>query len=112
MNLRHVEFVVAAAAERSFSRAAERCHVTQPTLSNGIALLEEEFGGQLFMRTTRKVALSPLGEQMLPLIESVLRAQAELEASMRAFYDPSHKVVRIGLSPLVDARRLTQLLEP
>ena len=44
MNLRHIEFVIAAAAERSFSRAAERCHVTQPTLSNGIALLEAEVG--------------------------------------------------------------------
>src|SRR5258706_10081821 len=112
MNLSQLRFAAAAAMELSFSRAADRCHVTQPTLSSGIALLEEEFGGQLFMRTTRKVALSPLGEQMLPLIESVLRAQAELEAGVRAFYDPSHKVVRIGLSPLVDARRLTQLLEP
>ncbi|HKY92553.1 MAG TPA: LysR family transcriptional regulator [Nevskiaceae bacterium] len=111
MNLRHLEFAVAAATERSFSRAAERCHVTQPTLSNGIALLEETFGGQLFVRTTRKVELSAFGEQMLPLIQAVLRAQSELEAGMRSFYDPSTKVVRVGLVPLVDARRVTAILD-
>src|SRR5690242_5673632 len=104
MNLRHLEFAVAAATERSFSRAAERCHVTQPTLSNGIALLEDTFGGQLFVRTTRKVELSTFGEQILPMIQAVLRAQSELEAGVRSFYDPSTKVVRVGLVPLVDAR--------
>jgi DNA-binding transcriptional LysR family regulator len=112
MNLRHVEFVVAAAAERSFSRAAERCHVTQPTLSNGIALIETEFGGQLFVRTTRKVELSPFGVQLLPLIEALYRAHAELKAGVRSFYDPEQRMVRIGLSPLVDARRVTEVMEP
>lgn len=112
MNLRHIDFVVAAAAERSFSRAAERCHVTQPTLSNGIALLESEVGGQLFVRTTRKVELSPLGAQLLPLIESLSRAHSELKAGVSAFHDPAHRMLRIGLSPLVDMRRVTEVLEP
>lgn len=112
MNLRHVEFVVAAAAERSFSRAAERCHVTQPTLSNGIALIESEFGGQLFIRTTRKVELSPLGERLMPLIEALYRAHGELKAGVRAFYDPSQRLVRVGLSPLVDVRRVAEVMEP
>src|SRR5262249_9641161 len=86
--------------------------VTQPTLSNGLALLEEELGGPIFVRTTRKVALSPFGEHILPLIEAVLRAQAELEAGGRAFYHPAHRMVRIGLSPPVDSRVLGQVLEP
>lgn len=112
MNLRHIEFVVAAAAERSFSRAAERCHVTQPTLSNGIALLESEIGGQLFVRTTRKVELSPLGLQLMPLIESLSRAHGELKAGVRSFHDPALRMLRIGLSPLVDVRRVAEVLEP
>lgn len=112
MNLRHVEFVVAAAAERSFSRAAERCHVAQPTLSNGVAQIESEFGGQLFIRTTRKVELSPLGEQLMPLIDALYRAHAELKAGARAFYDPSQRLVRVGLSPLVDVRRVTEVMDP
>ncbi|MCC2658212.1 MAG: transcriptional regulator, LysR family [Panacagrimonas sp.] len=112
MNLRHVEFVVAAAAERSFSRAAERCHVTQPTLSNGIALIEAEFGGQLFVRTTRKVELSPFGTQLMPLIEALYRAHGELKSGVRSFYDPAQRMVRVGLSPLVDARRVTEVMDP
>ena len=112
MNLRHLEFALAAALERSFSRAAERCHVTQPTLSNGIALLEGELGGQIFVRTTRKVELSAFGQQILPLIEAVARARAELETGVRSFHDPSHKVARIGLSLLVDPRRVSDVLQP
>jgi LysR family transcriptional regulator, hydrogen peroxide-inducible genes activator len=112
MNLGQLRFAKAAAEERSFSKAAEKCNVTQPTLSNGIALLEEEFGGQLFARTTRRVDLTPFGMQLLPLIEALLQAQAELEAGVRTFHNPAHKIVRIGLSPLIDARLLTQVLEP
>ena len=112
MNLGQLRFTRAAAEERSFSKAAEKCNVTQPTLSNGIALLEEEVGGQLFARTTRRVDLTPFGTQLLPLIEAVLQAQAELEAGVRTFHNPAHKIVRIGLSPLIDARLLTQVLEP
>ena len=112
MNLRHLEFALAAALERSFSRAAERCHVTQPTLSNGIALLEGELGGQVFVRTTRKVELSAFGQQILPLIEAVVRARIELETGVRSFRDPSHKVARIGLSLLVDPRRVSDVLQP
>lgn len=112
MNLRHLEFALTAALERSFSRAAERCHVTQPTLSNGIALLEGELGGQIFVRTTRKVELSALGQQILPLIEAVVRARIELETGVRSFHDPSHKVARIGLSLLVDPRRVSDVLQP
>ena len=87
MNLRHIEFVVAVAAERSFSRAAERCHVTQPALSNGVSLLETELGGQLFVRTTRKVDLSPFGERMLPMIEGLYRSHQELKTGAPAFYE-------------------------
>ena len=112
MNLSQLRFVLAAADELSFSRAAERCNVTQPTLSSGVACLEEELGGQLFVRTTRKVELSPFGEKVLPLIRAVMRAQAELEAGVRSFYRPAHKIVRIGLSPLVDGRLVAQVLEP
>ncbi|HOV05044.1 MAG TPA: LysR family transcriptional regulator, partial [Kaistiaceae bacterium] len=46
MNLRQLQFVVAVAETRSFSRAAEACHATQPTLSNAVGQLEAELGGR------------------------------------------------------------------
>lgn len=112
MNLSRLRFAKAIAELHSFSRAAEACHVTQPTLSNGIALLEEDFGERLFRRTTRKVELTPFGAQVLPLIEAVLEAEAELRAGVKAYFEPALKIVRIGFSPLVDSRRLGQVLEP
>ena len=110
MNPRHVEFVVAVAREESFSRAAQRCHVTQPTLSNGISMLERELGGALFVRTTRKVSLSTFGEHMLPMIEALHQAHRETRSAALGYFEPGHQVVRIGLSPLVDVRRVNELL--
>ncbi|WP_421527546.1 LysR family transcriptional regulator [Pseudomonas brenneri] len=112
MNLNQLRYASATAAEASFTKAAERCHVTQPTLSNGIAQLEEELGGALFDRTTRKVNLTAFGKDVLPLIDAVLQSQGELQARAKAFFDPQHQLLRIGLSPLIDMRLLTQVIAP
>lgn len=64
MNLSQLRFAQAVAELQSFSRAAEHCHVTQPSLSNGIAQLENELGGKLFERTTRSVHLTPFGKHL------------------------------------------------
>ncbi len=73
MNLVHLRYARAVAREGSFSGAARVCSVTQPALSNGIAVLERYLGGRLFDRTTRGVTATPLGERLLPLIERTLR---------------------------------------
>jgi len=112
MNLRQLQFVLRVAESGSFSAAAAACNVTQPALSNAVAQLEEEFGGRLFHRTTRRVSLTAFGQLMLPKIAAVLTAEAELKAGVRGFHDPQHLVLRIGLSPLVDSPRIARMLEP
>ena len=112
MNLNQLRFARAVARSGSFSKAAEACHVTQPTLSNAIVQLEEELGGRLFHRTTRSVTVTPFGHYALPLIETVLDAQAELLGAAKAYHEPQHKLLRIGLSPLIDVRFLNRLLAP
>jgi DNA-binding transcriptional LysR family regulator len=112
MKLRPLRFVQAVAQCRSISRAAELCHATQPTLSNAISNLEEELGGRLFERTTRKVELTQFGRHMLPHIDTVLASCGELEAVAAAYHNPVHKLLRIGFSPLVDFRLLDRVLEP
>ena len=104
MNLSHLRFANALAASGSFTAAAAECFVTQPALSNGIAQLEDELGGRLFSRTTRKVALTPFGTHLLPCIGEVVRAQATLTLQARAFLKPERRLIRIGLSPVIDAR--------
>ncbi|NRB17027.1 MAG: LysR family transcriptional regulator [Rhodobacteraceae bacterium] len=110
MNLSHIKFVVMTAELKSFSRAAEVCHVTQPTLSNGVSKLEEELGGKLFTRTTRAVSVTAFGDMLLPMMASLLRLEAVIQQSASEFTNPQTVVLKIGMSPLVSTRLITPLI--
>ena len=112
MNLKHLLFAQSVAETHSFSEAAEICYVTQPTLSNAISQLENELGGKLFIRTTKKVDVTAFGEYILPFIRTVLDDRNELEKAAHAYHNPEHQLLRIGLSPLIDMRLVVQVLEP
>lgn len=112
MNLNQFRFACALATTHSFSRAAEQCHVTQPTLSNGVAQLEEKLGGRLFERTTRSVRLTPFGQHLLPFITRALSDVEEVQAAASAWRDPEHKLIRVGLSPVINMRLLLDVLAP
>ena len=71
MELRWLEDFIALARTRHFSRAAEEQHVTQPTFSRRIKLLEEEMGVTLINRQTLPLSLTPAGEEFLTLCEQV-----------------------------------------
>lgn len=76
MELRQLRQFVALAEEKSFTRAASRCHIVQSALSSSIRLLEEELAAPLFVRTTRRVELTAAGEAFL---DSARRALGALE---------------------------------
>ena len=112
MNLTQLQFASAVACRYSFTSAAAECCVTQPTLSNGIAQLEDELGGRLFLRTTRKVELTPFGAHVMPYIVEVLNSQATLVHQTQAFLRPDKRLVRIGMSPLLNTTLLGLMIEP
>lgn len=112
MNLNQLRFVSALAGAGSFTAAAAICFVTQPTLSNGIAQLEEELGACLFARTTRKVTLTPFGTHLLPYIVGVLSAQATLIQQTHALLTPGERLIRIGTSPLISTHLLGLMMAP
>lgn len=111
MHLSQLRFVMSVASKRSFTSAASECCVTQPTLSNSIAQLEDELGARLFVRTTRKVELTPFGVHVLPYIAEVVNAQAVLVSQAKVFLNPTQRLIRIGTSPLLNASMLGPIFE-
>ena len=97
MNLNQLRYALAVAKTGSFTKGAEECFVTQPTLSNGLAQLEEEFGEKVFIRTTRTVSLTLFGKHILPFIEKVVGAQAELVNESKNYSRQQPKIIRIGI---------------
>ena len=71
MNIRDLQYLVAVAELQHFGRAAQRCHVSQPTLSMQIRKLEDYLGVPLFERAGRKVLVSSAGEQIVELLLSL-----------------------------------------
>ena len=98
MNLTFVRYFLAVAETSSFTAAAERCHVTQPTLSAGIVRLEEEVGARLFDRG-RRTGLTAAGQRLLPHARAMLDAWQAARAEQRVSKRP--RLVRIAVASTV-----------
>ena len=81
MNLRELEYLIAVDEERHFHRAAERCFVSQPTLSGQIKKLEQELGVLLIERNNRNVAMTEAG---IAVVEHARKALIETNAIRKA----------------------------
>jgi len=99
MTLRDLEYLVALAETRHFGRAAERCHVSQPTLSAQIRKLEDSLGVALVERRPRKVALTAAGEAVVERARRMLRDAEDIQALGRASQDPLAGQLRVGFIP-------------
>jgi DNA-binding transcriptional LysR family regulator len=103
-----LRYFLAVAELGSFSKAAARVSVTQPTLSVGIAKLEEQLGARLFERTTRRVSLTPAGSRFL---SHARRISQEYETALREVSEaPQLKRVRAGVLSTIFARDLERVV--
>jgi len=101
MELHQLRYFCAVAETGSFSRAAERSHVSQPSLSQQILKLEDELGARLFDRLGRSVRLTELGKTFLPRARAVLR---ELEAARGDVVESKEFIggpITVGVIPTV-----------
>lgn len=96
-SLRQLEYLVAVAEEGSFSRAAERCFVSQPTLSGQIKLLETRIGVDCFERTSRGVLVTPHGEEIVARARETIAAVDRLLAAANAETEPLAGSLRLGV---------------
>jgi len=110
MELHQLRYFCAIAETGSFSRAAEQCHVAQPSLSQQILKLEDELGVRLFDRLGRSVRLTEVGKTFLPRARAVLR---ELEAARGDVVERKDSIagpVTVGAIPTVAPYLLPSIL--
>jgi len=111
MNLRDLEYLVALQELKHFRKAAEKCFVSQPTLSGQIRKLEDELDVILIERTSRKVLFTPAGDQIADQARTVLLESKAIKEIAKSYASPTAGAIHIGLIPTV-APYLLPLIVP
>src|SRR5690606_20523949 len=96
MTLTELRYLVALAREKHFGRAADACHVSQPTLSAAIRKLEEHLGLSLFERRPREVRVTADAEPVIALAQRVLEQDEQLEQQANTQRDQMAVPLRLG----------------
>lgn len=99
--LRQLRFLVALSETLNFSRAAEMCHVTQPTLSSAIKELEADLGIPLAERSKQAVMITPLGQEIVRRARDVLNDVADISALAREHTGQVRGDLRLGAIPTI-----------
>jgi LysR family hydrogen peroxide-inducible transcriptional activator len=110
LSLRQLQYAVAVADTLGFHKAAERCHVSQPTLSAQIKQLEEVLGIELFERDRRRVLVTEAGEAVLERARRVLVAMDDLVGAAEKIARPGAVTLRVGVIPTVAPYFLPEVL--
>ena len=101
LSLRQLEYAVAVADTLGFHKAAERCHVSQPTLSAQIKDLESALGVELFERDRRRVLVTAAGEAVIARARRVFVEMDDLIAEAAKVARPGAALLRIGVIPTI-----------
>ena len=110
MNIRDLQYLVAVHDMNNFSKAAERCYVSQPTLSGQLKKLEEELDAPLIERSTRQVLFTKLGEQVVEMAREILLTAENIRAAAKSSQDPFTGEFHIGLIPTIGPFLLPALM--
>lgn len=110
MTLTELRYVVALAQERHFGRAAQKCFVTQPTLSLALAKLEEELGVKLFERNKNEVLVTGKGQAIVEQARRVLDEVGKIQHLARGGQDQLVGALRLGAIPTIGPYLLPDLI--
>jgi len=112
MNLRDLQYISSVAETRHFGKAAERCFVSQPTLSGQIKKLEAELSVVIFERTNRSVEITPVGEAILDHARQIMEQADAIRQLALAHQDPLAGPLRIGAIPTLSPYLMPLILMP
>ena len=112
MNLRDLQYLIAVAETQHFGRAAERCFVSQPTLSGQIKKLEQELGVDIFERSNRSVEITPAGEQILAHARLIMEQADAIRQLAQSYHDPVAGPLRVGAIPTISPYLMPLILNP
>ena len=110
MEMHQVRYFLAVAEELNFSRAAEKCNVSQPSLSRAIQLLEGEFGGQLFRREHSRTHLSDLGKMIRPHLETVYNAAKKAKDLSSDVTKMQRTPFKLGIMSTISPNEIVDLI--
>jgi LysR family transcriptional regulator, benzoate and cis,cis-muconate-responsive activator of ben and cat genes len=110
MEFRHLRYFIAVAEECSFSRAAEKLHVSQPPLSRQIRDLEAELGVKLLERNRQGVRLTRLGNAVLAKARGLIRDADSFKVEAKVLDKQLHEELRIGYAPSPTAMIISKVL--
>jgi DNA-binding transcriptional LysR family regulator len=109
--MHQIRYFLAVADTLNFTRAAEECHVAQPSLSRAIGKLEQELGGDLFRRERNRTHLTDLGRAMQPLLRQSFESAAAAKSEAASYASADRIPLRIGLSLTVHLDVIAPMLE-
>ncbi len=110
MNLRQMEAFIEVAEAGSFSRAAKKLYLTQPTVSAHISSLERELGARLFVRNTKEVNLSEDGQMLYKYARQIVDLERQIEATFGGRQEPGEKCITIAASTVPAQYLLPKIL--
>jgi DNA-binding transcriptional LysR family regulator len=110
MEMHQVRYFLATVAELNFTKAAERCNVTQPSLTRAIKQLEDELGGELFRRERPQAQLTELGQRMHPLLKQCYESALGARSLASAIKSGEVGTLKLALSSTINLKPLTSFL--
>jgi DNA-binding transcriptional LysR family regulator len=102
MEMHQVRYFLAVARTRNFTRAADECHVAQPSLTRAIKQLEDELGGDLFRRERPHAQLTELGQRMRPLLQQCYDSAVSAKSLASSVRAGEVGALRLALSRTID----------
>jgi DNA-binding transcriptional LysR family regulator len=107
MEMHQVRYFLATVSELNFTKAAEKCNVTQPSLTRAIKQLEEELGGDLFRRERPQAQLTELGQRMYPLLKQCYESALGARSLASAIKRGEIGTLKLALSRTINLELLT-----